>query len=347
MTASPSDEALRRILADGRRRAEHASAEHVRLWGALEAATDGGKRFRPVLVQVAHDALGGTRPAAAAEVGAAIELLHTAFLIHDDVIDEDEVRRGRLNVSGTFRRDALAAGADPRDAESLGRAAAILAGDLALAAAVRVTASCGAPAAVVRQLLDLVDSALHITSAGELDDVRLAAGTAGPSLDASLRMAEQKTSAYSFALPLQAGAVLADADPSVVPRLEVAGRAMGLAFQLADDLVGVFGDPAVSGKSATSDLRTGKHTPLLAHASGTSEWPRLRAHLGRDLSGPELDTARRLLTRAGSRRFVEDLVEDHLGRARTILEDLGLPGDLATAVRPGPGVLVPHDGAAA
>ncbi|WP_418606109.1 polyprenyl synthetase family protein [Georgenia sp. SUBG003] len=84
---------------------------HARLWDALTAATEGGKRFRPALVVAAHDVLGGGLPGPAARVGAAVELLHTAFVIHDDVIDGDDTRRGRPNVSGTFAAAASAAGA--------------------------------------------------------------------------------------------------------------------------------------------------------------------------------------------------------------------------------------------
>ena len=346
MTATSSDAALGQILADGRARAQRTGAEQARLWDALAAATVGGKRFRPALLHAVHDALGGTQRAAAAQVGAAVELLHTAFLIHDDVIDGDDLRRGSLNVSGTFRAGALADGAAPPDAAGLGRAAAILAGDLALATAIRVVASCGATAAAAGRILDLFDVALHTTAAGELADVRLSLGTAPMSLEASLLMAGQKTSVYSFALPLQAGAILAGADGALVARLEAAGRDMGLAFQLVDDLIGVFGDPDVSGKSATSDLRTRKQTPLLAHASGTPEWPRLCFYLGRDLGGPELDEARSLLMAAGSRRYVEELADAHLARARSALETLDLPGDLVTAVLPAPGVFA-ADGAAA
>ncbi|UMG93394.1 polyprenyl synthetase family protein [Nocardioides sp. TF02-7] len=176
---------------------------------------------------------------------------------------------GRLNVSGTFRAEAAAAGATTEQAGAFGAAAGILAGDLALAAAVRAVATCGAPVATVHRLLDLLDLALHTSAAGELADVRLALSSAAPSLQASLAMEAQKTSAYSFVLPLQAGAVLAEADDFTVERLGDAGRALGAAFQLTDDLLGVFGDPAITGKSATSDLRAGKQTPLLVHARST------------------------------------------------------------------------------
>ncbi len=320
------------MLDEGRVRAAAIDPAHARLWEVLADTTEGGKRFRPALVTAAHEALGGDRTGAAVQVGVAVQLLHTAFVIHDDVIDGDDTRRGRLNVSGTFRAQALASGAAPDDAAEFGRAAGILAGDLALGTAIRAVATCGAPPAVVHRLLDLFDSALLITSAGELADVRLSLGVETASLAESLAMEEQKTSAYSFSLPLQAGAVLAEAGATTVDQLGEAGRLLGIAFQLVDDLIGVFGDPTVTGKSTTSDLRTRKQTPLLVHASSTPEWEQIRPYIGRDLSDAELIEARRLLTASGSRHFVTGLAESHLAAARAILTDLGIAADLvATA----------------
>ena len=330
--SSPTDQALHRLLEQGRARAAATDPDHAHLWDALTSATEGGKRFRPALVMAAHDALGGTRSAAAAITGAAVELLHTALVIHDDVIDGDDLRRGRPNVSGTFCAYAVTAGATAEEADALGRAAGIVAGDLALAAAIRAVATCGASPDVTHRLLDLFDSALHTTAAGELADVRLSISTGAASLPESLEMEEQKTSAYSFALPLQAGAVLAGADDKTVDRLGEAGRVLGIAFQLVDDLLGVFGNPARTGKSATSDLRAGKQTPLLTHARSTAEWARIRPFVGRDLTDDELAEARRLLTISGSRRFVEELAAAHHTAARTVVEELDLSADLLAAV---------------
>jgi geranylgeranyl diphosphate synthase type II len=305
----------------------------------VAAATEGGKRFRPALVLAAHEALGGGRATAAAAGGAALELLHTAFVIHDDVIDGDEVRRGRLNVNGTFTARARAAGAARRDAAGIGTAAGILAGDLALAATIRAVATCAAPTDVVHRLLDLVDDALHTTAAGELADVRLSLHLEAATLAESLAMEEQKTSAYSFALPLQAGAVLADADAATVDRLGEAGRMLGVAFQLVDDLLGVFGDPAETGKSTTCDLRASKQTPLLVHATTTAHGPEIATYVGRDLTDDELAAARRLLTDCGSRGFVEELAEAHLAGARKILDGLGVAADLVPTLAACLGVL--------
>ena len=331
MISTGTDAALRRLLDDGRARAATIDPHHALLWDALVEATVGGKRFRPALVTSTHEALGGTSPDAAAEVGAAVELLHTAFVIHDDVIDDDHLRRGRPNVSGTFRARGRALGAQD-DGAAYGLTAAILAGDLALAAAVRAVALCGAQPDVVRRLLDLFDSALHTTAAGELADVRLTLDQGPVSLAESLTMEEHKTSAYSFALPLQAGAVLAGADAATTTRLGDLGRAMGVAFQLVDDLIGVFGDPDRSGKSATCDLRTRKQTPLIVHARSTPQWDEISGHLGRELDDDELDEVRALLTASGSRAFVEELAEQHLALARSGVAELGIPLDLLEAV---------------
>jgi geranylgeranyl diphosphate synthase type II len=270
----------------------------------------------------------------ARSLGAAFQTLN---FVRD--LTDDHVRRGRPNVSGTFRALAGIDGADPQVAAGYGLTAAILAGDLALAAAVRTVALSGAPAPVVERLLDLFDAALHRTASGELADVRHSLDLAPATLAQSLEMEAQKTSAYSFALPLQAGAVLAGADEETTSRLGEAGRVMGIAFQLADDLIGVFGDPARSGKSATCDLRTRKQTPLLVHARTTSAWPQISAYVGRELSDAELDEARALLVASGSRRFVEDLAEQHLGRARTVLDGLRVPADLIDDVAVRPAVL--------
>ena len=327
MSSRTTDEALRRLLEEGRLRAAAIDPEHARLWEALALATEGGKRFRPALLVSAHDALGGDRAGAVVEVGAALELLHTAFVIHDDVIDDDHVRRGRPNVSGAFRAQALAGGASADAADHYGRTAAILAGDLALTTAVRVVATCGAPGDVVGRLLDLFDTALHTTAAGELADVRLTLDLAPASLSESLAMEANKTGAYSFALPLQCGAVLAGADEEMVRLLGKAGNVLGAAFQLVDDLIGVFGDSAQSGKSCTGDLRTRKQTPLLVHARSTDQWEQISSHLGRELDDEELAQVRRLLILSGSRRFVEELAEAQVATTRSVFDGLGFSID--------------------
>jgi geranylgeranyl pyrophosphate synthase len=319
-------EALDTALTSGWSTASALGEDHRGLREALLSATAGGKRLRPRLVAGVHDALGGTATEALAQVAAAVELLHTAFVVHDDVIDRDQTRRGVATVPGRFHTQALAAGADEPGAATFALAGAVLTGDLALGAAIRAVATAPLPGPVTGRLLDLVDRALVVSATGEIADVRLSLGLDVPSLAEALMMEEQKTAVYSFELPMQVGAVLAEASPGTVAGVGEVGRLLGVAFQLRDDLLGLFGDPAATGKSNLADLREGKCTPLVVHARGTWAWDVLGPHLG----DPEVDdeaaaAVRHALEASGSRSFVEHLADRYTDLAADRAAAFGLP----------------------
>jgi geranylgeranyl diphosphate synthase, type II len=325
--------ALQDIIGDASATSASMGFGYRRLWSTLADATEGGKRFRSGLFTAAYRAWGGTDPNASATVGAAIELLHTAFVVHDDVIDGDDTRRGRPNVSGSHLEQARNAGVEEQRAREYASAAGILAGDLALAAALRTLASVPTPQATVLRLFDLFDSALHTTAAGELEDVWMSLCANHPTLPEILATEERKTSAYSFTLPLQAGAALAGASECTVESAGEVGRLLGIAFQLADDLLGVFGDPAATGKSVLSDLRAGKQTPLIAHARSTVWWHEIEPYVGRaDLTAAQASWVRELLTASGSQAFVLDLADDYAQGALTAAVDMEMPSSLVSWV---------------
>ncbi|WP_194928700.1 polyprenyl synthetase family protein [Pseudactinotalea sp. HY158] len=308
------DSGTAHILTDG----------HRRLWSALRDATEGGKRLRPRLFHSVYRALGGVDGRAAGHVGAALELLHTALVIHDDVIDGDGMRRGKPNVSGTFAAEATDLGRPAGRAGAYGDAAAILAGDLALAGAVRLIARCGADGATTAELLDALDEALHQSAAGELADVFLSLVADGD-VEGTLTMERHKTAAYSFELPLRSAAVLAGAAAQVRTALEDYARYVGIAYQLRDDVSGVFGLEQETGKSVLSDLREGKFTPLIAFARTTSQWPLIAPYLGVEgLTAHEAGHVRELLELCGARAFVEELARDFASRARRSARDLSI-----------------------
>lgn len=322
---------LESFLTDGRALADSLDEDYAQLWRSIDRASRGGKRFRPALVIGSYQALGGGDLALAEHVGEAIELLHTGFVMHDDVIDRDEVRRGELNVSGTFAHRALAAGARSDRAELLGQTAGILAGDLALVGATRMLAQAPTDGPTVHRLLDLLERAVQITAAGELADVRFSLDLDDPTLGEVLTMAEHKTAVYSFVLPLQAGAVLAGASDEIAARLSEIGRMVGIAFQLVDDLLGVFGDESVTGKSTLTDLREGKITPLVAYARTTSCWPTI-AH---DVGDPELTLERACYVRdvlesCGARGAIEELAHGYIATAHSAIADLPVPEEFRT-----------------
>lgn len=307
--------------------------ERGELWDALRSAGLGGKQFRPALVLTAHSALDGQEHHAALRVAAAVELLHTALLAHDDVIDDDAVRRSRPNISGTYAADARRHGLPEEAAHRYGDTAGILAGDLALVRAVRTVATCGAPTPVIAALLDQFDRTMDASAAGELADVRLGLGLSGNpvTMAEALEVAEQKTAAYSFRFPLRAGALLAGASDPILARLDEVARLLGIGFQLVDDLLGVFGDAALTGKSTLSDLREGKGTALIAAAAKTPHWDALRPLLGDPLldeAGAE--QARALLTSGGARAATESIARQHLAEAMELAAPL--PRDLHRAL---------------
>jgi geranylgeranyl diphosphate synthase type II len=318
--------ALQRFFASARLRAASYGEHYVALWDALEVASQGGKRVRPALVLAAYDGFGGGDHSLATPVAVSFELLHTAFLIHDDVIDRDQARRGVANIAGRFHDRAVAHGAAAEQADIWSAAAAILAGDLALSEAHRALALLPVSAALRGQLLDLLDRAVFVSAAGELADVTNTAAPEPLSVQEVIATLENKTAVYSFEGPLQAGAVLAGASAAAVDALGRFGRLVGVAFQLTDDILGVYGDPAITGKSVIADLREGKQTALIAHAGTTPAWSIIAPLMGKpDLSEAEADLARRYLTACGARNAAEVLAQEHVDRAIAALDPNHIP----------------------
>lgn len=304
------------------------------LWEAAREASSGGKRFRPALVVGVYRDLRGTDEDSALRIATAFELLHTAFLLHDDVIDRDLVRRGVPNLVGAFAADATQRGASDASARTWGEASAILAGDLLIQAAQGFIARLAVADDIRSRLLDLFDRSVFITAAGELADVAFSARVRVPSLSDVMAMTEQKTASYSFEAPLKAGAMLAGAGPDTLSTLGEFGRLVGIAFQLRDDQLGVFGDASITGKSVINDLRNGKETPLIAHARSTAHWPQIEDALG----DPALSDEDGLLLRAtleecGARTFVDALIADHVSRAVDLVDQSTLSPTLTAHLR--------------
>ncbi|WP_382308865.1 polyprenyl synthetase family protein [Herbiconiux sp. UC225_62] len=339
---------VERVLAvffsDSHYRAKALGAPYAALWQTLQRNASGGKRFRPRMVMAAYEALGGTDVDAAAHVGAAFELLHTALIVHDDVIDRDFVRRGGVNVSGRYRDIATTAGIPLPDAEHRGMSVAIIAGDLALFNAYRLIDRSGVDGILRTRLHDLLDEAMFVSAAGELYDVDFAlrSGTTGPAgaddlptVDDILEMERLKTAVYSFETPLQAGAVLAGASPAAIAALGTFGRNIGIAYQIVDDLLGVFGDERDTGKTTLGDLREGKRTVLLAHAAGRPEWAEVADLVGSpELTPEQAQRIRSVLEQTGSRGFTEALARDFANRAWEALVDPALPDAAREEFRP-------------
>jgi geranylgeranyl diphosphate synthase type II len=329
------DAVLARFFSLAKNRASAFGQQYVCLWETLEKNTIGGKRFRPRMVMAAYQALGGTDLDAAANVGAAFELLHTALIVHDDVIDHDFVRRGVPNISGTYRDLALANGRSERIAEHSGISAAVIAGDLALFNSYRLIDRSGVSGEIRSRLVEVMDEALFASAAGELIDVDFSIVAEVPRVDDILTMERLKTAVYSFEGPLQAGAILAEASEEVVVTLGDFGREIGIAYQIVDDLLGVFGAEAETGKTTIGDLREGKRTVLIAYATSTREWAEVEHLFGcEDLTDEDAARLREVLVGCGARAFTEGLARYYANRALARLAEPHIPVALRLELHP-------------
>lgn len=338
------DRVLADFFATAKRRANTLGPRYVDLWDVLERNSVGGKRFRPRMVVAAYESLGGTDDEACALVGAAFELLHTALIVHDDVIDRDFSRRGIPNVSGSYRDTATTAGIASPAAEHRGMSAALIAGDLALTGASRLLLGLSCEADVRTALLDLLDEAIFASAGGELLDVELALAPEVPTVQEVLDMERAKTAVYSFEAPLMAGALLAGAGQPLIDALEEFGREVGIAYQIVDDLLGVFGTEEATGKTVLGDLREGKRTVLIAAAATTDDWFSIQPFVGKsDLTFAEAEHVRGRLEVSGARAQAERLVDEHAARALAVLDRELVPADLRAILRPVVDTVVERD----
>lgn len=324
LTHDAVDVVLADFFADRVRRATPLAEHYGLLWRRLARSSEGGKRLRPQLLLDAHAAFGGPHPEDAAVAAAAFELVHTALLLHDDVLDRDLTRRGRPNLAAEFAGDATQGGLSPESASAWGTASGILGGDLLLSSAYALVAQIGSAGRA--ELTDIIEDSLFRAAAGEHDDVAFGLGTAPATPERLLRMMANKTGSYSFAGPLRAGGALAGAGPQASAELEQVGIALGMLYQVRDDLLGVFGDPVVTGKSATGDLREGKRTLLVACAEGHPEWTAVRHLWGHpDLTEADAEELRAALVASGARASVAELVDAKRSAAVAMIARTALP----------------------
>ncbi|MFE8017327.1 polyprenyl synthetase family protein [Streptomyces antibioticus] len=297
---------------------------------------EGGKRTRSQFVWWAMRACGGgpARAEAALRIGAALELIQTCALVHDDVMDGARTRRGRpalhVDVADQYGERYADAGT-PAPGQRFGEAAAVLAGDLALAWADDTVAAVELEPTAARAVRELWSALRTEMVAGQYLDVRSQVASA-PSVARAVRAACLKSALYSVERPLALGAALAGADGARRAALSSAGRCVGIAFQLRDDLVDVYGDPRRSGKPVGGDIRAGRPTALVAVARARAEAAGdrhalgvLRRSLGRaDLPESGLAEVRDVLEATGARDTVEARIGRLVDRGLRHLESAGL-----------------------
>ncbi|MBT2448529.1 polyprenyl synthetase family protein [Streptomyces sp. ISL-43] len=288
----------------------------------LRDFTSEGKRLRPLLCAIGWQAVGGGAGTESLfRVAASLEMFHAFTLIHDDVMDQSDTRRGRPTIHQSLA--SRHGDREPGRRDRLGENAAILVGDLALIWSDELLFKGAAAEDRLLPVLRVVAEMRTEVMLGQYLDLR-ATGELSDDVDATLVVNRFKTAKYTIERPLHIGAALAGADEEAMEAFTRYALPLGEAFQLRDDLLGVYGDPRLTGKSRLDDLREAKRTTLVALALGAADpgqETRLRALIGNPLlDETDAEEVRALFAATGAREGVERMIEERRARAVGALE---------------------------
>ncbi len=307
--------------------ASRIDASYQRLWESLyELIRSGGKRLRPKMTIMAYQAFGGKEIEKIVPIAAAQELLHFSLLIHDDVIDRDYVRYGVPNIAGRYQVAYSKYVTTPEDQTHYAHSAAVLGGDLMLSGAYQLVAMSEFSNEQKALAQGYLAQSIFEVAGGELLDTELSfmpykTGDA-------LKVATYKTASYSFIAPLMTGAGIAGLDEHKKAVLHDYASSLGVAYQLVDDLLGVFGNEIETGKSASSDIVEGKRTYLIEQGlSSFSEHEKtafMLAFGNPQATAVEVENIKQLLEKSGARKATVEKINEYAAGAQKALDNLEL-----------------------
>lgn len=292
----------------------------------LRDFVEGGKYVRSTYMYLGW-LCGAAEDDAALRAAASLELLHAFALIQDDVMDASTLRRARPAAHVVFarwhREHALGG-----SAERFGESAAILLGDLCLVWAEQMLRDSGVDRDALTRVWPRYDDMRVELAVGQFSDL-VNSSHAFPTLDEVLDVLRRKSGNYTVRRPLEIGAAMADCDPEVILALSGYGAAIGEAFQLRDDVLGVFGSPSLTGKSAGTDMEAGKATSVIVAAYELAG-PGLRGQLADLMSASELDAAaierwRSLIVASGAVQWIEERIGERHRLAMDYLDRADIP----------------------
>jgi geranylgeranyl diphosphate synthase type I len=308
-------EALETFIAQKQTALATIGEELAPLFATARSYLDSGKRLRPAFAYWGWRAAGGSaarahRTHGICVAGAAIELVHASALVHDDLMDDSATRRGRPSAHRQLARVRPPSNVGRQSAE-FGQLAAILLGDMLLSWSDELLGQSGfKPKALARGRIyfDLLRTEVV---AGQYLDV-LAQTSGASTVSDAMRVVRYKSAKYTVERPLQFGAALAKGSKTLLRSMSSYGLPLGEAFQLRDDVLGVFGDPRETGKPAGDDIRDGKRTLLLARAYDRADRAQrkvLDAQVGNvRIDAKGIDAVRSVLRETGALAAVETVI---------------------------------------
>ncbi|MGW6640175.1 polyprenyl synthetase family protein [Streptomyces cyaneofuscatus] len=316
---------------------------------AVETAVADGKRLRAAFCYWGWRAAGQPDSDALVRAAASMELVHAAAVVHDDLIDDSPLRHGRPTAHLALREAVR----DHPQPASAARSLAMLAGDLLMSMAGQLFVTSGLPAAYLGRARPLWAALARELIAGECLEI-LHTGSAAPDTTISLKVVRYKTAKYTVEQPLLIGALLGGAGERLRAGCSAYGLPLGEAFQLRDDLLGLFGDPALTGKDGSDDVRGHRPTALLAETwrlAGEEDRERLRTLLaagagtdkdtgtdtadtgtGTGTADADADAVRDVMRRLKAPDRIEAMITARVEEALHALDELDLPGPAAAAL---------------
>ena len=300
------------------------SPDTLSLIDSLEGLIAGGKRLRPAFAYWGFRAAGGTDSDDVLRACASLEFLQACALIHDDVMDASDTRRGKPAIHKQFEAMHISNSWNG-SARLFGEGAAILVGDLALSWADEMLLKSGLAEDQVTRAKTVYDVMRTELMGGQYLDL-LEQVRGDITHDRAETVIRFKSAKYTIERPLLMGAAIFGSSPELDEILSQYGLALGEAFQLRDDLLGVFGDSALTGKPAGDDLREGKQTMLIAFANANTKEAE-KKFIKDNLGSPALDESiilelQNILVSCGAQDFIENRINDYLKKSLVALEQL-------------------------
>jgi geranylgeranyl diphosphate synthase, type I len=307
----------------------HDYLQSVNHWGldlaeSLNEFSCRGKMIRGVLVLLGAGLYGKTQDEAVVDTAAAMELLQSFLLIHDDIMDEDMQRRGAPSVHARYVEQGVADGY--QHAEHLGLSLGICAGDVSAFLAIDILSHLDCEDKSLRTLLSMVTREIISVGVAQMNDVSFGFHPAEVLPRDIREVYRYKTGRYTFSLPLSLGAVLAGADEAATARLNEIGEYMGIVFQIKDDEIGLYESGDDIGKAPGSDVRENKKTlyrAYLVEAASADERVRLSGIFGnRQLTQDDLSYVQSRIEAHGIRERLDSEMDALTDQARRLVESL-------------------------
>ncbi|MDO8498613.1 MAG: polyprenyl synthetase family protein [bacterium] len=312
-SASEINEEMEKFFAEWSKEVASVSPKLIGLNKAFIQASEGGKRLRGALVKLGYEMAGGKENADILKAAVAFEIFQTAILAHDDIIDQSPIRRGKPTIYQAL------------GGNHYGVSQTICLGDIGFFLAFKLISESDIPAKKKNQAILCFANSTIQTALGEMLDVEIPHLGEGTEEDA-LKIFLLKTAFYTLVGPLQLGAILAGTDLVFLDHLRKFGEALGIAFQIQDDILGVFGDEKTLGKSVTSDIEEGKNTLLIIYALKHAS-PKQRTVLSKyygkgQIGAAQLEQIKMIFISTGALEYSQSRAEELVNEAKEVIKKM-------------------------